>query len=446
MNKINNTSKNGAIWLKGDLHLHSPLVKSFILPGSFDVNDKNLLITEYVNALKQKNISFAAITDYQQIRIPWFQNFQKAAEKENIVIFPGVELSITYGKGLHILLVFEFDEDLNGINDYIKSLDKNPQTPLIKNDRIHRDIDLQRNIKDILQEIKTKFNCLIIFPHPNDENGILKSLQPKEAAGLLKYADAIEYLDNSNKDRLISTNQLNNNFFEGFSIIENTDPKTLDEIGNKQRNGKTRATYYKLSNISINAIRTAFQDPQMRISIYEKPQYDYDRLNWIKVEGSKFLKSVEINFNKELNCLIGGRGVGKSAILESIRYCLKNPYYSEQSFREDFVSNVVGSGGKITLSVSRKMGDQIKEYTIERIIGKEPTVTNYQLMPSEIFEDSIPIIIGQKELYHLTNDKEYLLRLIDQLIGSEIKNEESLLVEKIYQLKDNAKKYLNIIE
>lgn len=438
--------QNGATWIRGDLHLHSPLVKSFTLPGSVNVNDENLLISEYVNHLKQNDISFAAITDYQQIRIPWFQNFQKVAQNEKIIIFPGVELSITYGNGLHILLVFEFDEDLNGINDYIKSLDKNPQNPLINNDRSHRDIDPQKNIKDILQEVRTKFNCLIIFPHPNDKNGILGSFQPKEAAELLKYADAIEYLDESNINKIISTGLLSKSYFDNFAIIENTDPKKIDEIGNKQRDGETRATYYKLSNISINAIRTALQDPQMRISIYEKPQYDYDRLNWIKIEGSRFLKNVEINFNKELNCLIGGRGVGKSAILESIRYCLKNPYYSEQSFREDFVSNVVGSGGKITLSVSRKMGDMIKEYTIERIIGKEPTVTNYQLTPSEIFEDNIPIIIGQKELYHLTNDKEYLLRLIDQLIGSDIKNQESILIEKINQLKDNAKKYLSIVE
>lgn len=437
--------KNGTHWIRGDLHLHSPLIHTFTLPGPMNLSD-DLLIHEYIQKLKENSIYFAAITDYQQIRVNWFKNFQDAALKESIVIFPGIELSVNYGKGIHILLIFDKEEKVERINDYIKSLDRNPHKPLIKEDRSHRDIDLRDNIKDVLQDIKSKFNCLVIFPHPEDKNGIINSLQPKEAADLLEFADAIEFCSQENINKLISTGEISKSYFDNFSIIENTDPKKIDEIGTKPRNGRTRVSYYKLSEISIHALRIAFQDPQMRISTYEKPEYDFHRINWIEIEGSTFLKSIRIDFNKELNCFIGGRGVGKSAILESIRYCLEAPYYSEQSFREDFVHSVVGSGGKIKLSVNKKIGDKIQEYEIERIIGKTSVVKGTEIKPADIFEDNIPVIIGQKELYHLANNKEYLLKLIDQLIGEEIKNEENQFKEKIQQLKENAKEYLIISE
>lgn len=437
---------SGAIWLKGDLHLHSPFVNSFNLPSGMNLNNDNILINEYIAKLKENKINFAAITDYQQIRTNWFKNLQHEASKENVVIFPGIELSVTYGRGLHILLIFEKDTDINGINDYIKSLDKNPQNAFINSDRTHRDIELQKNLKDVLEEVKQKFNCLIIFPHPKDKNGVLDVFQPKEAAELLKYVDASEMIDEQDENKLISTGIINKSFFENFPIIENSDPKNIDDIGTKKRVNKIRTTYYKLSEISINALKIAFQEPKFRISVYEKPEYEFDRIERIKIEGSRFLKNIELNFNKELNCFIGGRGVGKSAIIESIRYCLKTPYYSEQTFREDFVNNVIGSGGKITLELNQLIGDTNKKYIVERIIGKEPEVVDFQSSPVDILGDNIPVIIGQKELYHLANDKNYLLQLVDQLIGKEIKNKEYQFKEKLQLLDDNARRYLNIIE
>ena len=436
--------ENGANWIKVDFHLHSPYVHSFTLPHGINL-DKDLekLVELYLNKLIEKEIKIAAITDYQQIRKDFFEKLQTKAREKEIYIFPGIELSVNYGRGLHVLIIFEYQEDIDGINSYIRALDQNPQQSLIYDDRIHRDINLQKDLKIILEEITSKFNCLIIYPHPNDKNGILNSFQSKEAAELLKFADAIEFIDESNKNKLISTGVLKKSFFENIAIIENTDPKSINEIGSKQRNNQIRTTYLKLSSVSINAIKIALHDPALRVSIYDKIEKKNDRILSVKINGSSFLKNVSLDFNQDLNTLIGGRGVGKSAILEAIRYCLDLPVYADKDFRENFVKNVVGSGGTIEIEIERFFGESSIKDKIKRVIGQLPVVEGKDLSPEELFAEKSPLILGQKELYTLSLNEDFQLSLIDNLIGDDIKKKDLELKKLIISLEDNSKELLS---
>jgi len=433
---------DGAKWVKADFHLHSPYVHSFTLPANTGLNDVDKLVNLYIEELLERDIKIAAITDYQQIRTEFFKNLQTAAAQKDIYIFPGMELSVNYGKGLHFLLIFEYDQDLDGVNDYIKALDQNPHESLIKSDRNHRDLNLQKDLKLVLEEIKSKFNCLLIFPHPNDKNGLLNSFQPKEAAEFLKYADAIEFINESDKNRIISTRVLDKSFFTNLAIIENTDPKSFEEIGSKKRNEQIRATYLKLSTASINAIKLALHDPSLRVSIYNKPLAKKDKIISIRINGTSFLKNVNLQFNSDLNTLIGGRGVGKSAILETMRYCLDLPVYSDKDFRENFVKNVVGSGGTIEIEFERFFGETLIKYKIKRIIGQLPEIENRDIPPKEIFDDKIPLILGQKELYALSSKEDFQLSLIDNLIGDELKKEDIELKKLINSFEENARELL----
>ena len=439
---------HGADWIKCDLHLHSPLVHSFTLPSGINLSARSSLenlADQYISRLKEKEIKICAITDYQQIRTEWFQKFQEKADENGIYVFPGIELSVTIGKGLHVLIIFDYESDINGINDYIKSLDQDPEKPLINSDRSHRDISLKNNLYDVLEELRNKFSCLVIFPHPEEKNGLLDAIQPKEAANLLKLADAIEFISERGKDKLASTGKVKREFFKNkIAVIESTDPKSIDEIGSKQRGGKTRCTYMKLSSVSINAIRIAFQDPSLRVKLNEVSEKIVDEIESIEISGAKFLKNLKINFNTNLNCLIGGRGVGKSAIIESIRYCLGLPSYAEESFREEFVQNVVGSGGKITIRLLKRYGDKAIPYTVSRVIGQQPIVEEKNIPPDELFEENSPILLGQKELYALSKNQDFQRKLVDQLIGDELKKKKIQFSKKWNLLRENAEEILKL--
>ncbi|GAH29005.1 unnamed protein product, partial [marine sediment metagenome] len=220
-----------------------------------------------------------------------------------------------------------------------------------------------------------------------------------------------------------------------------------DDIGTKKRDGKLRTTYYKLSSFSIGALKIALHDPEVRVKTYEYPSFYYNRISKIVINGSTFLRDIEILFNPELNTFIGGRGVGKSAIIETMRYVMDLPIYADKSFRMDFVESVVGSGGELSVFIERYYGKEKKEFEIKRTIGKDTEIvengvkTGFSIQ--SLFEESkYPIIIGQKELYFLSTTPTFQLQLIDELIGKKIQDIQEEFKRLIEQLRENGRRLL----
>ncbi|MGD2247150.1 MAG: hypothetical protein PVF58_02005 [Candidatus Methanofastidiosia archaeon] len=456
---MNEKGYNGANWIRVDLHLHSPGVESFTLPYSVDLDSDRAcekLVEEYIKKMEDARIRIGAITDYNGIRKKWFELIKSKARNKKIVILPGVELSLklTGGKyGLHLILVFEQDIDINGLNTFLHSLDKNPQDKLV-NGREHRDIESRLELEELIGEFRKKYEFLVIFPHPEDSKGLLDTFNPSQSAKYLANLkpDAIEYISEEGEHKLISTGKLSSDYFKKIAILENTDPKSLDDLGKKSRSGKQRATYYKLSSISIDALKIALHDPKVRVKTYEYPTFYHDRISRIVINGSTFLRDVDILFNPELNTFIGGRGVGKSAIIETMRYTMDLPIYAEKSTRVDFVESVVGSGGEISVLIERYYGKEKKEFRIKRIIGKDTEIIDGSGMKTgftlqSLFEEAkYPIVIGQKELYFLSNTPAFQLELIDELIGEKISHIQQEFRRLIGKLRENGKRILALKE
>ena len=457
---MNEKNYNGADWVRVDLHLHSPGVESFTLPPGIDLasdNERERLVEEYVKKMGEAQIKIGAITDYNGVSKKWFELIKSKAKDKGIVIFPGVELSLKLisGKyGLHLLLIFEQDIDIDGLNTFLRSLDKNPQEPLV-NGRKHRDIESELELRKLISKFREKYKCLVIFPYPEDDKGLLRTFNPSQCAKYLMNIkpDAIEYISEEGKNKLISTNELSSDYFKKIAILENTDPKCLDDIGTKTRDGKLKSTYFKLSSFSIGALKISLHDSEVRVRTYECPSFSHNRISKIVVNGSRFLKNIEIRFNPELNTFIGGRGVGKSAIIESIRYVMDLPIYQDKSSRINLLENAyVGSGGEISLFVERYYGKKKKEFEIKRIIGKDTEIvdengmrTNFSIQ--SLFEEAkYPIVIGQKELYHLSTTSTFQLHLIDELIGEKIWHIQEEFKRLIEQLKENGRRLLVLKE
>jgi len=447
----------GAEWVRVDLHLHSPGVESFTLPSGINLSsdeDREKLVEEYVKRLKEAEIKIAGITDYNGIRKEWFKLIKEKAEKEGIKVFPGVELSLREGKyGIHILLIFDNAVDISEVNNFLKFLDKDKRNLIY--DRKHIDIDAEDKLDRLIEKIREHFNPLVIIPHPNegDSKGLLNSFSPKDAVNYLKAIkpDGIEYLTDTSINKLKNA-RLSEEFLSRIAILENSDPKSLDEIGTKERDGKLRATYLKLSDFTLDAIKLALHDPEVRVKVYEKPKMTHDRITKVKINGTTFLSNIEISLNPELNTLIGGRGVGKSAILETIRYCLGLPVYQDEDARRKFLYDVVGSGGEIEVEIERFYGDKKIRYLFRRTIGKEPEIIDLEssqkisLDVHQLFDGKSPILIGQKELYYVASDRKFQLSLIDDLIGDEVKRKQKELDEVIERLNENGEQITKLRE
>jgi chromosome segregation protein len=447
----------GAVWRLVDLHLHSPGVQSFSCPDGADVRSASgrlAVAQRYAGQLEKQEISVCAVTDYNGIRAEWFEPIREESRKRGITVFPGAELSFRVGRhGLHILVVFDTDADVEEINRFIHALDRDPATPLFRQDRSHRDIDPEHNVPDAINGLRARFGCLVIAPHPDQENGICRSLQAADAAKLLLdiEVDAIEHCPESEIRKLQSTQVLSARFFENVARVEFSDPKRIEEIGTKSsQDGTRRATFLKLSATDLSALRLALHDPGTRLVLHRVPEAKHSRIRRIEVSGSGFLGNLVVEWNDDLNVIIGGRGAGKSAVLESLRYGLGLEPYSEQSYRGELVKHALGSGGRIAITVERPIGDgKTKAYRVVRVLGEDPRVYDLDpenvisVNPTDLFGPAgAPAILGQREIYAVSGSEEYRIRLLDDLVGEEARQRAAAVRDSVEALRSNARSIL----
>ncbi len=102
-----------------------------------------------------------------------------------------------------------------------------------------------------------------------------------------------------------------------FSCVLSTDAHTLADLG-----CYGHGTFIKMTEVGLHGLRKALQDPGTRIHYdtpvpTERPR----RILGIAFEGGSFDGEV-IGFSDNLTTLIGGRGTGKSALIEALRFVL----------------------------------------------------------------------------------------------------------------------------
>jgi ABC-type Mn2+/Zn2+ transport system ATPase subunit len=443
--------QKGANWTGIDLHLHTPGVKTFKKPDGFNTasrDERERLAMAYVERLKQSGIKIVAITDYNGIRKEWFNPIYEIGHSNGITVFPGIELSISYGKGgLHVLIIFDENENLDGINSFILGLDDDPSRPLFYNDGNHREMQSTRAAGEVIKKIKERYkNCIIILPHPENDKGFLKCLSSEQAAEFLSeiYPDALEHISKGGIDKLISTGKITKEKLERFSYVKSSDSKSLEEISSGN------FTYIKISDNSIDAIKLCLHDPKTRIKTGKLDIQPYDYFLGMEIQGSGFLKDMKIAWNSELNTLIGGRGAGKSAIIETLRYILDFSPYSEEDYRTDLVRYALGSGGKGIVYFKRVLpGGNSRIYRIERILDEEPRVFDEKsdkelgIPPKEVFgHEYLPLIFGQREIYAVSGQEDFLLRLLDNLIGAGVQEREKNLNYMLEKLRENGEEII----
>jgi chromosome segregation protein len=442
---------SGVRWRRVDFHLHSPAASSFICPSGFQSAkhaDQQKFAERYVSRLVDAGIEIASLTDYNGVSETWYSILKSEAERRGVLLLPGTELSVSEGRGLHILVVFPVGTQPRAINECLRGLDKSPGRSLL-NEREHHDIDLRDHLQHALHSLRERFDCLLIPAHANNDKGLIKAVGAQRAADLIQDVgmDALEHSGNV-KEVLLSTGRLSATQLESLAFVEFTDPKRVEEIGAKvQSDGSSRGTWLKLSATDLPAIRLALHDPQMRVRLEEPRAPAHPRLISMHVTGSGFLGNLSLDWNSDLNTLVGGRGVGKSAVLETIRYALDLAPYSDSEYRRRAVQHAVGSGGSVILSVERPGEGGGKLYSIRRVLDENSEVidpsTDERLgvAPRELFGPGAePIVLLQREIHEVSRDESFRLTLLDVLVGEEAAN-AAKEVEKITRgMEENATK------
>jgi DNA repair ATPase RecN len=124
------------------------------------------------------------------------------------------------------------------------------------------------------------------------------------------------------------------------------------------------------------------------------------RIERLSVDGG-FLDGLDLQFRDGLNVLIGGRGTGKTSVVELIRYCLDIRNYTDASAkRSKEHALAVLEDGQVRVTVTH--GNNSYVFT-RQAAGPPPQVTT---LP-------VPIIFSQTDIEALGLQAEGRLRLID---------------------------------
>lgn len=368
-----------AIFYRVDLHVHT--IDSYDFPSIHQKNgfiskipdeeielknNPELFKQRFTQRAKEQHLRLVAITDHNKSDIA--EELTNLSDQE-VTILPGIEISVKTNlfpeSAVHIIGIFPEGTSSKEIDKVFPVDCGMPPS----NKRVGGETTNQ-SISDVLLTIK-HLNGLSIAAHVSSAKGIREMVHSQNVSWLkqnylrnfLKERQKAGKITNDEIDLLqkleielkplgndIQNTYLNflaehefnaiqiqqsdqEHFYSGihvelldlppFSCILSTDTHTLADLG-----CQGHATHIKMTQVGVEGLRKAFLDPETRIRYDTNvPTKKPSRILGISFEGGSLDKQV-IGFSDNLTTLIGGRGTGKSAAIEAIRFVLGQPINS----------------------------------------------------------------------------------------------------------------------
>lgn len=366
--------------------------------------------TAIIAACQDAGIEVIGVTDHY--RVQESAGLIAAARAAGLYAFNGFE-AVTKD-GVHFLCLFDFDRDARSLERCIGECgiqDTAAASPTGNLDSL-----------ELLASAK-KWGAICIAAHAASDGGLLRKLSGQSRVNVWKAEDLLlactiagpidqapenvrAILDN--KDAQYKRNRP----VAVINAADVNDPKDLEK--------ESASCFIKMSTVSVEAFRQAFLDPLSRIRLASDPQpephAEFIAMTW---QGG-FLADTAVHFNGNLNVLVGGRGSGKSTVIESLRYVLALEALGEEARKahEGVVRHVLKPGTKISLLV-RSHKPSPRCYTIERSVPNPPVVKDeagevLTLAPKDVMPGVE--LFGQHEISELAKSPEKRTLLLERFI------------------------------
>ena len=239
-----------------------------------------------------------------------------------------------------------------------------------------------------------------------------------------------------------------------WPLVQCSDPHNYEAIG-------SRFTWLKMEVPDVEGIRLALLDPESRLRRMEDghPVPAYPRVERLRVKGTDFFADVDVPFNPCLTTLIGGRGTGKSTIVEYLRHVLDRargedlPDDDPDGVRELAQSVLLSKKDrdfghtKGTLLPDHDIAADIvvaeRVYRVHRAasgfeVVQDPDQPSAQPMPLDVRSLIAPRILSQRQIARIARHPASQRSELDALIDADrlrgIENQRRSLAERLTQL------------
>jgi len=411
---------HGAKWWKFDFHNHTPKSNDF---GKGDTLHRAITPENWLLMYMNAGIDCVAVTDHNSGE--WIDTLKAALAVMEIsqptgyrklFLFPGVEISAS--GNIHILALFDSSAGTAEVQTLIGAV-RFPAAHIGSTDAVSPD-----SVEDIINAIHA-VGAIAIPAHEDKASGLFSLTgftltQAINTEGLL----AIELIDKAAvKPELYIQSKLQ------LAEVVGTDSHIAAQVG-------TNYTWVKMGEPSLDALKLALHDGEDGIKRKDEVSLDPNIIS-----NRYFIKSLTVTngfkagngtplrteFSPWLTSVIGGRGSGKSTILNYLRIALARidempPEVQTEFDKFNQLGRREGTGmlktgtiieveifkdGKLHLITWNNPSYTLQEWNITTgTWDTANTVSNIkELFPVQIF--------SQKELYALTGNPSKLIELID---------------------------------
>lgn len=343
----------GATFRKTDFQIHS--LRDINWKGPFHrLEDREKFAEALVAHARKAGLAAIAITDHHDLC--FWPYLRTAAEKETdgagtpyppegrLIVFPGVELTLSTPP-CQVLLLLDPDIPDKTVQHIWGALKVIPTDTSEETTTVTQTLELNRDIATIAQDIAalrtnpaetnpSQFEYLegrfILLPNvkPGGHQTILrKNFQDHYADSPFcgGYVEKVFYKDLDQGDRNILEGKVQAWGNKGLGVFQTSDCRLVTQSQDGQSltfEGLGQwPTWVKWAIPSAEALRQACLAKISRIS-HSEPAYPLVQVVGVVVSDSEFLGHVELGLSPQLNSFIGGRGTGKSSLLEYIRWAL----------------------------------------------------------------------------------------------------------------------------
>jgi ABC-type lipoprotein export system ATPase subunit len=400
----------GLSFQKFDLHVHTP--------ASYDFKDKSVTPQQIAQQAIKVGVRAIAITDHHTAG--FIDTVKAAAKGSNLVVFPGVEITCTGGEeGIHIIAILDVDKGQKHIESLLATLKIGPEQ------QGKREIATVLSPFDVISIINQQ-GGLAILAHCTSSKGVLAEMKGVTRKNIFEnrgfFAIEAPESDFTNPDKtakrtraidLLSGNDPNYAmrrlavYSSSDSRLPGADTHTLDGIG-------AAFTFFKVDqDINLEGLRQCFIDRDVRI----RQAYEYKPNTWPYISSASvtggFFDGQEATFHRGLNSILGGKGAGKSVLVEILRFCLDQPS-SDEVINDDYnrkLEKRLETYGKVKLQFIDETGANCEiEHTYD------PSRDNpYSSEAQERLAESFPVLfMSQNEIVRIAEDEDAQIQFIDK--------------------------------
>lgn len=395
---------------------------------------------ELLRICKEEGITVIGLANHGSV--DGVDAIRRIMNQNGIIIFPGFEISSS--EKAHFVCLFPETTTKDDLNRYLGSLG------LTNSENDVWPSDLGGN--ELLKKVN-ELGGFAYAAHCAEGSGVLcRGLHHVWQNSLLKAAQIKGTLDDLKNDGEDGYHQILLNKTSEYqrerpvAIINAKDVAQPDDLHKTET-----CCLIKMTRPCFNSFKQAFLDPESRVRLLsEVPEKYYSCIESVKITGG-YLDGLEVEFSEHLNAVIGGRGTGKSTLLECIRYALdlrpvgKNAQKQHEGIIKE---NLAKEKGRIEIKI-RSSAMNGNRFIVSRRYGESVSVRDENGTPSTFSpSDLLPRIeiYGQNEIYDIAQDPQEQLDLLNWFLEVDKGPIEENLAEIKRKLKENRESMLRALE